>query len=133
MAPSGVETSPGIAWQSPSPASSCAAAKTSSALREETITRAPACTSPRAIISPIPREPPVTSALLPETSKRSLTLVDEVCRALLQERGDRLGHCPPEGGHDLLSVLVLDRRLLGGDLQGAPHSLLGQPHAPRCQ
>ena len=30
----------------------------SSALREETITRAPACTRPRAIISPIPREPP---------------------------------------------------------------------------
>src|SRR5208283_1119964 len=71
-APSGVEMSPGIAWQSPICASSVAAALTSSALREETITRAPACTRPRAIISPIPREPPVTSAVLPDTSNRSL-------------------------------------------------------------
>src|SRR5271165_374005 len=71
-APSGVEMSPGIAWQSPICASAAAAALTSSALREETITRAPACTRPRAIISPIPREPPVTSAVLGETSNRAL-------------------------------------------------------------
>ena len=36
------------------------------------MTRASASTSPPAIILPMPREPPVTSAVLPETSKRSL-------------------------------------------------------------
>ncbi len=35
-------------------------------------TRAPATSSPRAIISPIPREPPVTRALLPASENRSV-------------------------------------------------------------
>ena len=32
--------------------------------------------------------------------------------------------------HDLLAVLVLDRRLLGGHLERRPHALLRQPDAP---
>src|SRR5271165_6752028 len=134
----GSDTSPGIASHSPSSASSRAAALTSSCLREETITLAPASTRPRAIISPIPREPPVTRAVLPATSNRSSIrgqslLVGEVRGALVQERLDRLGHRAAEGRHDLLAVLVLDRRLLRGDLERAPHPPLGEPHAPGGQ
>src|SRR5579871_4737725 len=130
-APSGVETSPGIPSQSPSSASSRAASATGPSLREEMITRAPACTSPRAIMKPIPREPPVTSAVFPETSKSSLiALVGELSRSLLEERGDRLGRRDAERGHDLLAVLVLDGGLLGGNLERRPGALLGQPHAP---
>ena len=61
-------------------------------VREETITRAPACRRPCAIIRPIPREPPVTSAVLPAMSNRAATLVRELRGALVEERGDRLGH-----------------------------------------
>ena len=55
----------------PAPASSAATRSQTSALREEMYTRAPASTNPRAIIRPMPREPPVTSAVLPATENRS--------------------------------------------------------------
>ena len=54
----------------PDPESSSATALQTSALREEMYVFAPASTNPRAIIRPIPREPPVTTATLPEISKR---------------------------------------------------------------
>src|SRR6201994_2188382 len=136
-APSGVEMSPGTATQSPSPASSAAAPSTSARLREETTTRAPACTSPRAIITPIPREPPVTSAVLPDTSNRSVLIVGRswsvgaLGRALLQARAYCLGHAVAERLHDLLAVLVFDGRELGGHLQRRPHPALRQAHAER--
>ena len=41
------------------------------------------------------------------------------------------GGARAEGRHDLLAVLVLDRRLLGGDLERRPHALLGELHSPR--
>ena len=57
--------------------------------------------------------------------------VREVGRALLEERADRLGRRAAVQRHDLLAVLVLDRRLLGRDLERRPHALLGQADAPR--
>ena len=57
-------------------------------------------------------------------------LVGVVRRALLQERGDRLGRRDAERGHDLLAVLVLDRRAQRRDLERRPHALLGQADAP---
>src|SRR3954470_22174067 len=59
--------------------------------------------------------------------------VRELGRALLQERADRLRQRSPMRRHDLLAVLVLDRRPFGGQLERGPHALLGQPHAPRRQ
>ena len=59
------------------------------------------------------------------------SLVDELGGTLLEERADGLGDALAERRHDLLAVLVLDRGLLGGDLEGAPHAALGQAHAPR--
>jgi hypothetical protein len=41
-------------------------------LRDETYTVAPASTNPPAIIRPIPREPPVTRAVLPAMENRSV-------------------------------------------------------------
>ena len=52
--------------------SSAATASQTSALRDEIATFAPASMKPLAIMRPIPRLPPVTSAVLPEISKRSL-------------------------------------------------------------
>jgi hypothetical protein len=49
----------------PNSASAVTAASTASALRELITTEAPACSSPRAIIIPIPLVPPVTRAVLP--------------------------------------------------------------------
>ena len=43
-----------------------------SALRDEMYTLAPASTKPRAIIRPMPRDPPVTTAVLPSMEKSSL-------------------------------------------------------------
>src|SRR5207244_9254997 len=128
-APSGVETSAATASQSPSSASSFALASSSPRLREEMITRAPARSRPVAIMSPIPREPPVTSARLPEMSNSSsIASVGELGRALVQEGLDGLGHGATERRHDLLAVLVLHGGLLGGDLQRGPHPALGQAH-----
>src|SRR5271167_4846511 len=74
-APSALDTSAAIAWTSPNAESCSAVACSGSALREEMQTRAPATSSPRAIISPIPRDPPVTRAVLPATENRSLRFV----------------------------------------------------------
>src|ERR1051325_5112038 len=41
-------------------------------------TVAPASTKPRAIISPIPREPPVTSTVFPSTENRFFTLASSL-------------------------------------------------------
>jgi len=49
--------------------SSAATSSQTSALRDEMYTLAPASTNPRAIISPMPRLPPVTSAVLPSMEK----------------------------------------------------------------
>src|SRR3954447_12418637 len=64
-------------------ASSARACSPSSALRALRYTRAPACSSPRAIISPIPRVPPVTTATLPVRSNSSTcrTLARRVCES----------------------------------------------------
>src|SRR5580658_1443310 len=51
--------------------SSATAASPASALRELMYTEAPACSSPRAIIKPIPRPPPLTTATFPVRSNRS--------------------------------------------------------------
>ena len=56
-----------MASQRPSADRSLATASQTSALRDEMITCAPARTKPWAIISPIPREPPVTRTVLPST------------------------------------------------------------------
>src|SRR3954453_16740527 len=49
-----------------------------------------------------------------------------VCKlggTFLQEAGHCLGQHGPERGHDLLAVLVLDGRLLRGQLERGPHPL----------
>ncbi len=68
--PSGLETSAGIALHGPCAESSAAVASQVSALREEMITSAPARSRPSAIIRPMPRDPPVTTATLPLMSNR---------------------------------------------------------------
>ena len=50
---------------------SATVASTASALREATMTVAPAATKPAAIISPIPRVPPVTTTVFPATENSS--------------------------------------------------------------
>src|SRR5579864_1939406 len=104
--------SAGMATHSPTSASSAAARAKSSALREDTTTFAPPSSRARAIISPIPREPPVTNAVFPSMSNRPSALIGssivELGRALGQERVDRLGNGLTERGHDLLAILVLD-------------------------
>src|SRR3954449_6985379 len=67
----------------PNAESSARACSPSSALRALMYTRAPACSSPRAIISPIPRVPPVTTATLPVRSNSSTcrTLARQVCQS----------------------------------------------------
>src|SRR3954453_12585070 len=67
---SGPERSAGTEMHVPTLESSAATSSQTSALRLEMYTLAPASTKPRAIISPIPRLPPVTRAVLPEMSKR---------------------------------------------------------------
>src|SRR5690348_10791206 len=61
-----------MAWTGPCSASSSAASAQASALRELMYTRAPACSRPRAIMSPMPRLPPVTTAVFPDRSNRSM-------------------------------------------------------------
>src|SRR6266853_2106761 len=65
-----VDRSAGSAVTVPYWLSSCCAAAQASALRELMYTRAPASSRPRAIMSPIPRLPPVTTAALPDRSNR---------------------------------------------------------------
>ena len=55
--------------------SSAATSAQASALRDEMYTAAPASTNPSAIIRPMPRVPPVTSAVLPAMEKRSEALM----------------------------------------------------------
>jgi hypothetical protein len=74
--PASDDRSAGTATHSPAPTadSSVAARSHASAFRELTYTRAPPSTSPRAIINPIPRLPPVTTAVFPATENRSSML-----------------------------------------------------------
>src|SRR4051794_26700861 len=67
----------------PNAESSARACSPSSGLRALRYTRAPACSSPRAIISPMPRVPPVTTATLPVRSNSSTcrTLARQVCQS----------------------------------------------------
>src|SRR5207249_4675576 len=53
----------------------CVAVVSHSSRRAVIATAAPACPNPLAISRPIPRDPPVTSATLPDRSKRSLTCI----------------------------------------------------------
>src|SRR5438445_6343188 len=69
-APASVEQSAGSETHVPCRDSSAATWSHTSALREEMYTFAPASTKPRAIMSPMPREPPVTRATLPSMEKR---------------------------------------------------------------
>src|SRR3954449_247477 len=79
----------------PSAASSFRAASPSSALRALMYTRAPARSSPRAIIRPIPRVPPVTTATLPVRSNRST-------RGIYPQVGEHAARpvCQPSGMTD---------------------------------
>src|SRR5205823_9305910 len=54
----------------------------------------------------------------------------ELGRPLLEEGRYGLSRSPAMDRHDLLPILVLDRGLLGGNLERRPHALLGQPDAP---
>src|SRR5580698_4962099 len=72
--PAAVETSPGI----DSHPSSFAAASHAVFLRADTYTLAPDSTKPRAIIIPIPREPPVINTVFPLTEKRSATRIGPI-------------------------------------------------------
>jgi hypothetical protein len=69
--PASDDRSAGTARHSPTCDSSPATRSHASAFRELTYTRAPPSTSPRAIINPIPRLPPVTTAVFPATENRS--------------------------------------------------------------
>src|SRR5438094_5532657 len=68
------ETSPTTA----SPPISVATASTCSRVRAETATRAPADASSRAMFAPIPRPPPVTSAICPSSSGKALDLLQRL-------------------------------------------------------
>src|SRR5215831_14663681 len=68
-----VDRSAGMAVTGPYWLSSASAAAQPSALRELMYTRAPASSRPRAIMSPIPRVPPVTTAVFPDRSNKSMT------------------------------------------------------------
>ena len=65
------DKSAGRATHSPTRDSSPATSSHTAAFRELTYTRAPPSTNPRAIINPIPRLPPVTTAVFPSTENRS--------------------------------------------------------------
>src|SRR5262245_31224655 len=80
VTPSSVPRSAGIATHSPSFASSASAALHASTLREQRYVRTPFSTKPRAIISPMPRVPPVTRATLPFTENNSSTFMRLSCR-----------------------------------------------------
>ena len=63
------DRSAGIARTGPNSDRAATACSHASALRELITTSAPACSRPRAIIIPIPRVPPVTSAFFPSSPK----------------------------------------------------------------
>src|SRR5215472_5795946 len=67
-----VDRSAGMATIFPYGVSSRSAAAQASALRELMYTRAPASSSPRAIMSPIPRLPPVTTPVFPDRANKSM-------------------------------------------------------------
>src|SRR6185436_21130082 len=112
--------------------SSAATRSQTSALREEMYTFAPASTKPRAIMSPIPREPPVTSVTLPATENRSFMaspmgagwrrVSGKAKRIGTDEHSRR--RCPREQGLYCRAVPALQvgstlgRRALGADLRG---------------
>src|SRR5207247_9092431 len=58
--------------------------------------------------------------------------VCELGGPLLEECRDCLGRRLAERGHDLLAVLVFHGSLDRGDLECAPHALLGQAGPPRA-
>ena len=66
---------PGCRCRCPWPRARPPPASTTSALRDEMYTVAPASTKPSAIILPMPRVPPVTRAVLPSMEKRSCALI----------------------------------------------------------
>ena len=70
-APARVGTSAGSAKHEPVAASSSAVCSQAAALRDEIYTRAPCARKPAAIMRPIPRELPVTSAVRPARENRS--------------------------------------------------------------
>jgi cyclase len=81
--------------------SSLAVCWRSASLREAMITWAPAASSPWAIIRPIPREPPVTSARLPETSNSSAVdwRLDDTARILCESGAMKVAY--RHGLHEL--------------------------------
>ena len=90
LAPSSDERSDGIEIHSPALDNSAAAALQTSTLREEIYTFTPASTNPLAIINPIPREPPVTTATFPSTLKRSFIMYSLACRELTGQADPRI-------------------------------------------
>src|SRR5712692_2814540 len=83
-----------------------AVASTSARVRENVSTSAPSCASPSAIVRPIPRPPPVTTAVLP-----SSFIVECDPRQLLGGRPVELGR-------------ILKRRLLLGGFPALAHEVL---------
>src|SRR5436190_3422041 len=82
---------------------------------------------------PAPTATPTTTSVHTPIQGRHARLAASVLkprRALLQERAHRIRRRGSVRRHDLLAVLVLDRRSLGRQLERRPHALLGQPHAP---
>src|SRR5664280_1094965 len=76
-APSSEDRSAAKPEHAPKSDSSATAACTAWALRDATITVAPAATKPAAIMCPMPRVPPVTTTVFPATEKRSAGEVDK--------------------------------------------------------
>src|ERR671911_625343 len=102
-----LDRSAGMASHSPTFDSSAATSSQTSALRDEMMTLAPASTNPRAIISPMPLDPPVTTAVLPAMENSSLMVRSMVARHRHRRAGPR--HRSPG---------VDDRTLLAGAGRG---------------
>src|SRR4051794_10685474 len=90
---------------------------------------APSSARPSAIALPIPRPPPVTSAILPSSDIFRLLPVGELRRTLLAERGHRFDEVAREARQPLRAVLEVDPRLQRPDLELAPHDFFGHAHA----
>src|SRR5204863_3863921 len=126
--PSWVERSAATDTHSPILLSSSSAAWTCSALRAVMYTRAtPASRNPRAIISPTPRDPPVTTAVLPLMENRSSAPMRG--RMLVRDaEPDELAvllQVPPDVGAAL--ELGLDQRLEGSGRLGVAPVGGGEP------
>src|SRR5450755_2643030 len=110
------DRSAGIAVTVPYRESSCAASAHASALRELMYTRAPASSRPRAIMSPIPRVPPVTTAVFPDRSNRFIGLSlpkPESCASTATEAARVPGTVAPVEDTEVIArragrVLVVD-------------------------